>query len=762
VRTALRWVALGLCVSCREATLPYVERPVPANLVVTSTPTPSVTVGTGAGSVGVKVLDEDGAPIAGVVVSFAVTRGNGALGKASVHSAADGIATTTFSAGTTVGLNELRVFVEGLSPVSFSVTGTVGQARTIVLNQRTLRFSTSTDSLQTTATPRDTFFNATGASITWVPRDTTLVSTSNAGGNSIFAKVLRRPGTTYLVASSGAASDSITIVVHDSASTPCTFLSSPASLAVGGALQFDGGTACITSLTPGAEYAVVAHLSTPAYRISQSFEVSGDGIVPVGAFPTPSLAANEASFMATGGGTSTRNYAFERRMRDQEAREIAPRVEGARSAARRTGGVIGGASNILPALPTVGALVSLNVNADDFCARPKLRQGRIAAISKTALIIADIDNPPGGFTDADYREFGDRMDTLVVPIDTAAFGNATDLDRNGRIAVFFTRAVNELTGPGSPDGVVLGFFYLRDLLPRVSAFGDCPGSNLGEMFYVLVPDVMGDVNGNVRTKSFVSGTVVSTIAHEYQHLINASRRMYVTNAVRVDEDVWLNEGLSHIAEELVFYRAAGLAPRANLGAAQLGNGTAERAAFDQYQIANHARYQQFLRFPESTSPMANDDLLQTRGATWAYLRYLVDRVRPADGDFWRRLVDSRWNGVVNLDSALSGTGVTALSAMRDWSTAVLTDDNLPSAAAIHQQASWNFFSALTSGLGGFTYPLAPRVLQQSVTTAVGVLGGGTSFLRFGVAQGKEALIRVTAQGGGTLPPGMRLTIVRIK
>src|SRR5439155_6057390 len=205
---------------------------------------------------------------------------------------------------------------------------------------------------------------------------------------------------------------------------------------------------------------------------------------------------------------------------------------------------------------------------------------------------------------------------------------------------------------GSPGGIVLGFYYIRDLLPKLSRFGNCPGSNEAEMFYVMVPDPNATVNGNARTKAFVQSVATGTIGHEYQHLINASRRIYVNNAPQVDEEIWLSEGLSHIAEELLFYRASGRAPRTNIDGSLLANGSQTRTILDTYQRNNVARYRQYLLAPESNSPLSVDDALATRGATWSFLRYLADRTRSTDGNLWRLLVNSTLTGTPNIDAAL--------------------------------------------------------------------------------------------------------------
>jgi hypothetical protein len=757
VRAGTRlWLALIAAACADPGSIPAPAR-VPASMVAITTPTASVVAGTAAGTVSVKVLDASGAPVSGVVVTFTVSRGGGLLGTAAMRTAGDGVASSTFRASTAAGLNEVTAFVTGVASLTFTVTGTPGATRTIVFGQRSLRYSTSVDSLIATAGARDTFANAVPATISWVARDSTLVSVAQASPAAAAVRVLRRPGLTWLIATNGAAVDSLAVMVWDSTSTPCTYQATPIVLPLGGVQQFDSGLLCIRSAVAGAEYAVVAHLGTAAYAVSQSFEVVGDGIAAPTAFPDQLPAV---SLMAP----SFRDAGFERRMRAREAQEIVPRLASARSAIRQRTLMapgVGAASNILPAQPQIGQVMSLNVNATDFCGKVDPRKGRVAAVSNSAIIIADLANPEGGFTDAEYQAFAAHFDTLITPIDTGAFGAPTDIDNNGRVAVFFTKAVNELTPPGSTGGVVLGFYYLRDLLPRESAFGACPGSNAGEMFYLLVPDPFANVNENPRSKAFVSSTIVATLAHEYQHLINASRRMYVTDALRVDEDVWLNEGLSHIAEELVFYRASGLAPRANIGGGPLAMGTPGRDAFDAYQRSNFGRYQQYLRSPEGNSPLAGDDELATRGATWSFLRYLADRVRPADGDFWRKLVNSRWTGVVNLDSVLAGTGTSTIAALRDWSTAVIADDS-PSAPSVLQQPSWNFRSAFPAAGGSLSFALTPRVLFNGLSTAIGVVGGGSSYLRFGVAQDREALIRVGGLTGSPLPSGMRLTVVRIK
>src|ERR1019366_7562172 len=118
----------------------------------------------------------------------------------------------------------------------------------------------------------------------------------------------------------------------------------------------------------------------------------------------------------------------------------------------------------LPVTPALGTYFQLNTNSNDACTNRLNHTARIAAVSSTAIIAVDSLAPAGGFTDAEYAGFAATFDTLIFPLDTAAFGAPADLDNNGRVLIFFTQTVNQLTPPGS-FGYIGGFFYARDLFP---------------------------------------------------------------------------------------------------------------------------------------------------------------------------------------------------------------------------------------------------------------------------------------------------------
>jgi hypothetical protein len=518
---------------------------------------------------------------------------------------------------------------------------------------------------------------------------------------------------------------------------------------------------CVAGGTTGGEFALVPFNASldGSTRASLSVQASG-----VGATAVASLTPARGTFnLFAGASTSTLSplnldRSLDARLRATEARELAPLIPGARAwmnARNRTrsGTVPGLSLSVVPSTAAVGQLVTLNSNSESACSSPVLRTGRIAAVGTKAIIVADTTNPASGYTDADYQSIASTFDTVVDPTDTKAFGAPTDIDGNGHVVLFFTRAVNELTPAGSTS-YVGGFFYARDLFPAAATpdFQACASSNGGEMFYLMVPDPTGVVNGNRFAKSSVTSVVIATLAHEYQHLINASRRMYVNTGATDFEATWLDEGLAHVAEELLFFARTGLRPRANIDATLLRTSSVYVDAFNNDAISNFSRLNTYLAAPTSNSPFADNDDLATRGATWSFLRYAADHTGSDDGTTWFQLVNSTTAGVANLTNVF-GANLTTLA--RDWAISVFADD-LTSTDARYQQPTWNLRSIFGALQSNGVYPLVTTALSTTPAT-ISVTGGSAAYLRFAVAAGQTATVQWS-----TLPSNVQFTLVRTR
>lgn len=524
-------------------------------------------------------------------------------------------------------------------------------------------------------------------------------------------------------------------------------------MAVGAATTVSGSTVCVAGGVAGAEYALIPFNSSTTASARAAFSVQPTGITTVTS-ALNAVATAGASGLAAGAQASVSGEkAFETALRSRERTALVSRASGARGwFASRT--ATGGARlNIIPSSAVVGDLVSLNSNSDDACSKPSFRAARVMAVGRKALVVADTLNPAGGFTQAEYASIAATFDDVVDPINTRVFGDPSDIDGNGHVVLYFTTAVNALT-PKDAGYYVGGFFYGRDLLPTsgASAAGACAASNTAEMFYLLVPDPNGAINGNKFSKDFVNRATIATVAHEYEHLINASRRLYVNTAATDFEDTWLDEGLAHMAEELLFYGRSGLNALSNIDAALLRSNSTYRNAFNTDGISNFGRLGSFLANPSANSPYANNDSLATRGATWAFLRYAIDQQSASQETVLNRLLNSTTTGLSNL-RAVFGSDLTPI--FRDWATSFMLDD-VASAAARYQFKSWNMASILGALREDGKYPLSTQSLTSGTATDVSIAGGGVAYLRFGVASGATGSLSWTA------PASVQATVVRLK
>lgn len=505
-------------------------------------------------------------------------------------------------------------------------------------------------------------------------------------------------------------------------------------------------TLCLSS--PG-EYTIVpANVSSAS---SVDVALTATGIVAVSGPPQP--LSRRISGAAHGAPRLVEDRAFESRLRRREREEIKERllVETQHRGPRPDA--------ITPGVPSVGALMNINVETDNTCSTSDTRQARVEVVGTHIIVMQEVSGGSpviaNGLTTADYQEIADEFDSTIWPAVTAAFGVPADIDSNTRVIAFYTSAVNQLTPPSSQT-FVDGFFFSRDLSPAAN----CATSNVGEMIYTLMADPNGTINGNARSVSFVKETTLRTLAHELEHLINASRRMYVNTPFVAFEEEWLDEGLALIAEELVFYQAATLTPRANLGVGEVG---AQIEAFFRYAEPNFAKLRSWLLAPQASGLTQTDDDDATRGQAWAFLRYASDRRGGTEATFWQGLINTQQTGLTNLETNL---GTDAEPWIADFAMTTYSDDATTGVAAQFTQPSWKFreiFENLDYNPGpacSCAYELDTRDPANGVTDSFTLTsGGGSVYSRVGVTSGR-AFIKARDSGNNALPADVQLRIFR--
>lgn len=519
------------------------------------------------------------------------------------------------------------------------------------------------------------------------------------------------------------------------------------SLSIGDAVTLVGANAALLCVSAGAdrsEYVVVPFIASEALTATVALSIVGSGVTAAQGPPNPSLTPTQrgAAPPITGGPYNWTEWEDEFRRRERA--EVNPLIPSARSAVRTV------RRSLVLDVPSVGEELQLNVTGG--CADEEIRTGTVRVVSQRAVVVTDTQNPSGGFTAADLQEIANTFDELVYPSGVRHFGAPTDLDDNDRVIIFYTSAVNELT-PADSEGAVGGFFTSADLLPPE----ECAGSNFAEIVYMLAPDPEGEINDNPRSVEDVKRTTTSVVGHELQHLINASRRIYVNDAQSLEE-VWLNEGLSHIAEELLFYEVTPFEPGQNLDIEAIRTSSQTVEATNAFQVNNLGRYRSYLARPDTTSLMGIGDELPTRGATWAFLRYASDRVPGSDGDFFFSLVNSTVAGLDNLAEVLPQP---PLLWMQQWTLSVYADDAVPGTDEAFQQPSWDFRSVIPAIDPNDVFPLRVIPLGEDQTEAVTLRAGGAAFMRFAVEAGGIASIS-SSSGGAAPPSSVRLSVMRTR
>lgn len=739
----------------------------------------------------VVVTDKDGKTISGARVDWDVGVGSGTALPTRSTADSRGIATTVWTLGSTAGTARLSAQVNGVTPVVFTATVIAGPAALLVASPEAAYLNVG-DTVRVRGSLRDQFGNTiVGQSISYSTLDPALASVNSTGLVTAVAV-----GTARVVADASGRADTVPVTISPTGTSVCGPITARV-LALGEVFIPPAGSASITTCltSPSAingEYALTLVSTATAFGTSSPVDLiaigsTGPTIAALTANANP-FAPTASEFTSEFASVSTSIDAFEaastalspvhaaelaRRALEQRALTplvsvardwMASRTAPTRTAPTRT------AYAVTAADAKVGDVLRLNVNANVACTNADTKSGRVAAVGTKSIIVSDTDNPTGGYTDSEYAAIAATFDTLVFPMDTTAFGAPSNISSYGKIILFYTRAVNALT-PSGAGYTIGGFFFARDLYPKTAKNGlaACAASNESEMFYLLAPDPNGTVNANKRTKDEVTLLNLTTIAHELQHLINSSRRLYVNTGARPNEETWLDEGLAHVAEELLYFRMANVTSRQNLGLTDVAGNATRSDQFRNYASQNFSRFYSFLIAPEVNSPYAPNDSLATRGAIWNFLRYAAGR-QGAGGEasFLRSLVNSNTTGVANLQNVLSGSQFADY--LRDWSVSLIADDFSPTTTAALSQSylmpSWNFRSIypglrFTGGTALGVYPIATRSLLSGSPQRVLLAGGTSSFVRFGIPAGRSAT--VTVSSNGALPPStLKYALVRLR
>jgi 5-hydroxyisourate hydrolase-like protein (transthyretin family) len=415
--------------------------------------------------------------------------------------------------------------------------------------------------------------------------------------------------------------------------------------------------------------------------------------------------------------------------------------------------------------------------------------GRVRAAGSHAILVEDTLAPDPGFSDQEWDRLAGEFDETVYPTDSLYFGGAADIDANGRIVVLFTPEVNRLT-PRNATGRVGGFFLPLDLVDSGDDGGAglqgpggevCPASNEGEILYAATADPDGRFSSPLRPDQALRNAR-SVTAHELQHLVSAEQRLVQGNGSFEELGaVWLQEGLAHLAEEVVGLQLMGRRPGSNVAWGEIVDDRRRLDLFNTFHLDNFARLSLFMSGPSVAPALAASDPggasgLQMRGFSWSFLRWLGDRSSSGgEARLFRRLSrggGDALTGIPNLESAAGESWEELLSA---YTLALPLDDaGVEGVDPRHGFTTWDLRSVF-AGLNenrssGSSFPTAfplaeARLPLESTTADLEVRPGTAAYFRLGSAlDTPPASLRITSQSGGRLDSDAspQVSVVRLR
>jgi len=734
----------------------------------------------------VSVEDQSGNAVSGESVTWAVTSAagpNASVTSSSTTTGTNGQTSVTFTLGDAEGAYEVRASISG-SSVTFAAeagalviasgNGQVGMAGTQAAQPLVVK-AVGTGGVvvpDLEVTFAVTQSEGTGAAVN------PLVAMTNASGDASTVLTFGSANGPVRVSASadGSSLELLAYVCGGDASAAVLDLQPGDDAVISGA---DVSCVLLPAHSAGAEYEVVVTPLPQALGFNDmKLAVTGaPATLPAPALVSPADATtSHSSFALMGGAGLTdwrgRQYAWDMQLRELE-KPLRPQIRA---------NAIGGSSFGLMAEPQVGDVTDFGfscVKQDDFPNTPTDITAEVVKVSSDAVIYEDT-LARGAFTSGEYDDIALNFDDVISPTDQLYFGEPSDVPGDltpGKVIILYTQGVNRMTNNYATDGFIAGFFCPLDL--------GFDGGNDAKMFYVLVPDPAGDLtpgdDPDVMTKANVLRFTDNTIAHEFQHLINAQ---VGTGAA---EEVWVNEGLSHLAEEVVGHatgQAAGLlnfAPGNELASSDFLQSQASVDVLNKYYIGNIVNLGFYLRAPGDTSALLNSldprnsNTFRMRGANWSFLRYLLDRF-GAPATEWQMTRQLITDGATTSRQAVTNVfGVPFDALAADWAAMFSVEDrnDLGGAARTSLEMTsyqlrnlYEDFIAPPVLTGSWPLVPATRFLTQPGSVDMDLFTGTSSFvtLRAVSASGGTGLRLMEAGSGADLSAAIApyMVIVRTK
>jgi hypothetical protein len=143
---------------------------------------------------------------------------------------------------------------------------------------------------------------------------------------------------------------------------------------------------------------------------------------------------------------------------------------------------------------------------------------------------------PNEINQTKAQQLANEFDNIIYPAVTSYFYTPSDVNGDNKIAILCFDIQDGFSGSG---GYIAGYFFAYDLF-------DYPDSNKMEIFYIdTYPTMHYPITDPIDvTRAY------STLAHEFQHMVNFNRNYIEEEPIPMD--TWLDEGLSMAAEHIIY------------------------------------------------------------------------------------------------------------------------------------------------------------------------------------------------------------------
>ena len=242
--------------------------------------------------------------------------------------------------------------------------------------------------------------------------------------------------------------------------------------------------------------------------------------------------------------------------------------------------------------------------------------------------------------------------------------------------------LTDIDNDDSPNGGVVGYFWSKDNFSASSY----SGSNERIMFYADSVMFANTSNGDFWQKE-----LYSTLAHEFQHMINFYQKNIINSS---GTETWLNEMMSVTTEDLLTTKLEHNGDRA----VDYTDGTAGASG------NTHGRFPRFNQNNDITLTNWNQtsNVLNDYSKVASFGAFLVRNYGGAE--LMHNIMDNNFsdeNAIIDAIKTSTGKDVTFVQLLQEWGVAVVLSsiDNLSNAP------QYNFGDFLSVAYGGISYDL---------------------------------------------------------